>query len=301
MSSRADELHSQLLDQVTQLRTSEAWLEAMTAAARFHDYSFGNWLLLWSQAEQRGTTVTRPAGYRRWQEFGRQVQKGEAGYKILAPVTRKVTVERDDSEDTEERRVVGFRVVTVFDIAQTDGEPLPDAGPRLLTGDGDATVLEEAISMIEAAGYEYSLAPLHGPNGVTRPGPKQVVVDAGLEGAQVVKTTIHELAHVLMHADEGHVDCRGAVEVEAESVAYVVCGASGLDTSDYSVAYVARWAQQTENPEQTLLTTGERIVTQARRILADLNDSEAFRLTSNDQKRSPSNLSTNNAIMAVSH
>ena len=96
-------------------------------------------------------------------------RKGETGYRILGPVTRKVTVDRHDSEDTE-WRVVGFRVVTVFDITQTEGEPLPDIGPRLLTGSGNAHLLEAGISMIEEAGYEYSLAPLRGPNGVTRPG-----------------------------------------------------------------------------------------------------------------------------------
>src|SRR5690606_29563249 len=99
MSDRADELHQQLLDKVTQLRTSEEWLQALTLAARFHDYSLGNWLLLWSQAEQRGTTVTRPAGYRTWQSMGRQVRRGERGYQLLAPITRRIT--RDDTTDDE--------------------------------------------------------------------------------------------------------------------------------------------------------------------------------------------------------
>lgn len=106
MSTRADDLHQQLIDQVAQLRTSEEWLQAMVTAARFHDYSLGNWILLWSQAEQRGTTVTRPAGYRRWQSLDRQVRKGETGYRILAPTTRRVEVDRGDSEETERRVVV---------------------------------------------------------------------------------------------------------------------------------------------------------------------------------------------------
>jgi antirestriction protein ArdC len=299
MSTRADDLHQQLIDQVAQLRTSEEWLQAMVTAARFHDYSLGNWLLLWSQAEQRGTTVTRPAGYRRWQSLDRQVRKGETGYRILAPMTRRVKVDRGDSEETE-HRVVGFRVVTVFDIAQTDGEPLPDVGPRLLAGDGDARILEAGISMIEEAGYEYSLAPLRGPNGVTRPGSRQVIVEAELEGAQLIKTTIHELAHVVMHAEDGHIDCRGRVEVEAESVAYVVCAAAGLDTSAYSVAYVARWAERTGDPDRTLLATGERIVTVARRILDDLQRSESFPSRPSETALSYSNLSIDSDIMTAS-
>lgn len=269
MSDRADTLHRQLLDRVGQLRTSKEWLQAMVTAARFHDYSFGNWLLLWSQAEQRGTTVTRPAGYRRWQELGRQVRRGERGYQLLAPVTRK-TRRVDGDDDESERVLVGFRVVTVFDIAQTEGEPLPDAGPRRLVGDGDAAVMDAAIGMIEAAGFTFSLGELRGPNGVTRPVGREVVVDARLEGAQITKTTVHELAHVLMHADSKAIDCRGRVEVEAESVAYVVCGAAGLDTSDYSVAYVAGWAESTHDADRVLLATGERVVAVSRRILDQL-------------------------------
>jgi antirestriction protein ArdC len=299
MSDRAEELHQQLLGQVRRLRTSEGWLQAMVTAARFHDYSLGNWLLLWSQAEQRGTTVTRPAGYQRWQKLGRQVRKGETGYRILAPVTRKAIIDRGDSED-EERSVVGFRVVTVFDIAQTEGEPLPDVGPSRLTGDGSVDLLEAGISMIEEAGYRFSLAPLRGPNGVTRPGSRRVIVEADLDGAQLTKTTIHELAHVHMHAADGHIECRGRIEVEAESVTYVVCGAVGLDTSKYSVAYVARWADHTGDPDRTLLAAGDRIVAEARRIIA-YHDSESFRSTSNNLHLTCSNQLVESAMMAVSH
>ena len=297
MSDRADQLHHELLDRVSQLRNSEAWLQAITAAARFHEYSLGNWLLLWSQAEQRGTTVSRQAGYRTWQSMGRQVRRGERGYQILAPMTRRIT--RDD-EDEPERIVCGFRVVNVFDVSQTDGDPLPDVGPRHLTGDGDAQLLEAGIGMIEEQGYRFSLSPLQGPNGVTRPGGKQVIVEAELPGAQLTKTTIHELAHVLMHADDGHIDCRGRVEVEAESVAYVVCAAVGLETSAYSIPYVAGWAQATASPEETLLRTGERIVATARRILAVLDRSEAFTISGNQRDVSPLDLSLTSDMMARS-
>lgn len=265
-SDRAEALHRQLLDRVGELRTSKEWLEAMVTAARFHDYSFGNWVLLWSQAEARGTQITRPAGYRAWQRLGRQVRRGERGYQVLAPVTRRAN--RNDRDDEEPGRVlVGFRVATVFDIAQTDGEPLPDAGPRLLAGEADATVVDAAIEMIEAEGFTFMLGELRGPHGVTRPVTREVVVDGRLEGAQTTKTTVHELVHVLLHADSQTIDCRGRVEVEAESIAYVVCGAAGLDTSSYSVAYVAGWAESTDDPDRILLATGERIVSVSRRIL----------------------------------
>ena len=271
----ADELHEQLLERVGQLRTSEEWLAAMVTAARFHDYSLGNWLLMWSQAEQRGATVTRPAGYRIWQQLGRQVRRGERGYRILAPMTRRLPGE--DAETEEPKRIVtGFLVVSVFDVSQTDGEPLADIGPRLLTGPGDADLAHAAVGLIEEQGYDFSLGSLHGPNGLTRPTTKEVVVEESLDEAQRTKTTVHELAHVLMHASDGEIACRGRVEVEAESVAYVVCGAAGIDTSAYSVAYVARWAETTTEPERTLLATAERIVSAARRILEQLERSESF-------------------------
>ena len=279
MSTTADELHEQLLEQVGQLRTSEEWLAAMVAAARFHDYSLGNWLLMWSQAEQRGATVTRPAGYRIWQQLGRQVRRGERGYRILAPMTRRLPAE--DAETEEPTRIVtGFRVVSVFDVSQTDGEPLADIGPSLLTGHGDADLAQAAVGLIEEQGYEFSLGSLHGPNGLTRPTAQQVVVEEKLEEAQRTKTTVHELAHVLMHSSEREIACRGRIEVEAESVAYVVCGAAGLDTSAYSVAYVARWAETTTEPERTLLATAERIVANARRVLEKFDRSESFRVES---------------------
>ena len=273
----ADELHEQLLEQVGQLRTSEEWLAAMVTAARFHDYSLGNWLLMWSQAEQRGTTVTRPAGYRTWQKLGRQVRRGELGYRILAPMTRRPPAE-DAETDEPERIVAGFRVVSIFDVSQTDGEPLADVGPRLLTGHGDTLLAQAAVGLIEEQGYKFSVGPLHGPNGLTRPTTRQVIVDENLEEAQRTKTTVRELAHVLMHASEREIACRGRVEVEAESVAYVVCGAAGIDTSAYSVAYVARWAETTTEPERTLLATAERIVSAARRILEQVDRSELFTL-----------------------
>jgi len=284
-SVTADDLHDQLLEQVGKLRTSEEWLAAILTAARFHDYSLGNWLLLWSQAEQRGATVTRPAGYRTWQKLGRQVRRGERGYRILAPMARRLPAE--DVETDEPRRIItGFRVVSVFDVSQTEGEPLADVGPRLLTGHGDANLAQAAVGLIGEQGYKFSLGALHGPNGLTRPTTKEVVVEENLEEAQRTKTTMHELAHVLMHSGESEIACRGRIEVEAESVAYVVCGVAGLDTSAYSVAYVARWAETTTEPERMLLATAERIVSNARRILAHFDRSEAFRAKSDQTESS---------------
>lgn len=274
-TDRAAELHADLIDRVKTLRSSVEWLEAMTVAARFHEYSFGNWMLLWSQAERRNTTISRIAGYRTWQQLGRHVRRGERGYQILAPITR--TIRDDDEPETGARRMVcGFRVATVFDLAQTDGEPLPDVAPRLVTGADSTDLYRVAVEMIEAESFRFELGRLAGPNGVTRPAERSVTVDDRLEPAQRTKTTIHELAHVLIHAGDPAIDCRGRIEVEAESVAFVVCTAAGIDTSGYSVPYVAGWAQDTDDPPQTLLRTAEQVVRTARRILTHLDNSEAL-------------------------
>ena len=272
-SERAEALHAELVERVTAFRSSAEWLEAMTAAARFHSYSFGNWLLLWSQAERRGTTVSRPAGFGTWLELGRHVRKGERGFQILAPMLRMV----DDNDADEPRRVVsGFRVATVFDISQTDGKPLPEAGPQLLGGDDPTPLYQTAVDMIEAEGFSFGLARLRGPNGITSPTTQAVIVDEQLEPAHRTKTTVHELAHVLMHAATPGFECRGQVEVEAESVAFVVCGAIGLDTSAYSIPYVAGWAQNTSDPARTLLATAEAIVRTSRRILSASDQTASF-------------------------
>ena len=234
-------------------------------------------LLMWSQAEQRGATVTRPAGYRTWQKLGRQVRRGERGYRILAPMTRRLPGE--DAETEEPKRIVtGFRVVSVFDVSQTDRGT--SGGHRSESADRSrrcGLLAQAAVGLIEEQGYEV-LAGISstGPTALTRPTTKEVVVEENLDEAQRTKTTVHELAHVLMHSSESEITCRGRIEVEAESVAYVVCGIAGLDTSAYSVAYIAQWAETTTEPERTLLATAERIVSNARRILEHIDRSKAF-------------------------
>jgi len=265
MSNQAvEEFHDDLMAQVAELRTSKEWLDAMTAAARFHSYSFSNWMLMWMQAERRGMNVTRPAGYRAWQALDRQVRKGEKGLKIFAPMTRK--------DDDDNVMVFGFKLATVFDISQTDGEPLPDIGlPVLLEGEGDTALRMACEEMIADQGFTMEWAPLHGPNGTTNHGTNVVKIEESLSPAQATKTTIHELAHVLLH--KGHAfDCRGRIEVEAESVAYVVCAAAGLDTSQYSVRYVAGWSEETDDPAKAMLATAEVVVKAARKILAHVGD-----------------------------
>ena len=182
-SEALERLHGQLRDSLHTLITSEDWQQALAVAARFHDYSFANTRLIWSQALSRGFQPTRVAGYRTWQTLGRQVRHGEAGLQILAPLTRKVEVE--DGEE-EERRVVGFRVVHVFDQSQTDGEPLPEIGTKLVEGDLPAQ-WGIVTNLITKTGFKLRVADvdrLGDANGITDWRTREVVVRASLPGAR---------------------------------------------------------------------------------------------------------------------
>ena len=267
-SDAVERLHEQLQDSLQELVTSEDWQRALAVAARFHDYSFANTRLIWAQSLARGFTPSRVAGYRAWQELDRQVRRGERGLQILAPVIRKITPENADEED---RRVVGFRVVHVFDIAQTDGEPLPEVPVALVEGDLPSQ-WDQVSGLIADAGFDLQVADLDRlgeANGITDWQHREVVVRASLPGAQRFKTAVHELAHVRLHepTSDGRPSCRGIVEVEAESVAYMVCAALGIDSAGYSLPYVASWSG---GDLTKVSATANRVIGCARQVLTQL-------------------------------
>jgi len=282
-------LHQTLTEQVRALATGPAWRRWLDVGGRFHTYSFNNTLLLLAQKPD----ATRVAGYNLWRELGRQVTKGEQGLMILAPVTRRSadaaaagtaaerTVEADPVVDdpaatTGARHVVGFRPAYVWDITQTTGEPLPiPPPPRLLAGQAPAGLWEALAAQCAAAGYTVTRRPIagqDGPNGYTAYATREVVVRADVDDAQAVKTLAHELAHVVHDDPAGFPagqtgGCRGSREVEAESVAYLVAADFGLDTSDYTFAYVTAWAAQTGDVDAALRAAGARVLATAHQIL----------------------------------
>jgi DNA primase len=263
-----DRLHQQLQDSLQELVTSQDWQRALSVAARFHDYSFANTRLIWAQSIARGFTASRVAGYRAWQDLGRQVRKGERGLQILAPVIRKVT---PDNGEEEERRVVGFRVVHVFDIAQTDGDPLPEVPITLVEGDLPSH-WEQVRGLITESGFDLQVADLDRlgeANGVTDWKRRDVVVRASLPGTQRFKTAVHELAHIRLHEpnSDGRPSCRGIVEVEAESVAYMVCAGVGIDSAGYSLGYVASWSG---GDLTKVAATAYRVIGCAREVLTQI-------------------------------
>src|ERR1039458_220700 len=187
--------------------------------------------------------ATRVAGYRTWQSMGRQVCKGEHGIRILAPCHYRYKVTDDDGTETAHVGVRGFTTATVFDVSQTEGEELPDVRPELLEGDDVAGLWDELSVQVKAAGYTVERGDCFGANGRTDHSVRTVRVRADVSDAQAAKTLCHELAHVMLHPDTAeYFQCRGRSEVEAESVAYLVCQAAGLVTDGYSWPYIAHWS-----------------------------------------------------------
>ncbi len=243
-----DERLAQLTDRlesgILNLYASGRYAEYLAAMSKFHHYSFGNALLILLQRP----AATHVAGYTTWREtFGRQVRRGERGIQILAPcqfqylverekidpVTGKVLYGRDGKPLTEKRResATRFKIATVFDISQTEGRELPNIGVTELTG-------EQGHVPGTAKGY-------------TSFKESRIVVKSGMSEVQTVKTLVHEIAHAKLHNPEEAEQrkSRWEKEVEAESVAYVVCQHFGIDTSDYSFGYVANWSRGRELAE----------------------------------------------------
>ena len=242
-------------------------------------YSFGNSLLIMLQDPQ----ATHVAGYQAFKAMGRQVRRGETGIKVLAPITRREPrlddtgrPQRDAHGRTLYRtHVVATKPVTVFDVRQTDGRPLPDPGvgqPALLTGQAPAGMWDRLQRFLEERGFEVRRGPCHdGANGYTDFTRRLVMVRDDVDDAQSVKTLVQEGAHSILHEDRSGLDCRGFLEIEAESVAYMVTSAHGLDSSQYTFNYVAGWALNAVTEDRDLAdilrSTGQRVIGAADLIL----------------------------------
>jgi len=211
--------------------------------------------------------ATQVAGYRTWQSLGRQVRKGEKGIAILGPCRRKRTeVDQDSGEEITRSYLSGFTVVHVFDVSQTEGEELPEVRAELLQGGDPQGLWDGLVAQVHAAGFVVEQAQCGGANGRTNYATQTVTVRPDVSGAQACKTLAHELAHVLLHR-ERLFECRGVVEVEAESVAYLVCEACGVVTDSYSFPYVALWSGGDSN---IVRSTAENVIATARQILDGL-------------------------------
>ena len=226
---------------VRDLFASDRWRSYLEFLAKFHRYSANNTIAIYLQRP----TASLVASFSDWRRKGRKVKKGEHGIKILAPHVIKDT--DDDTGEIKQR--LGFHIAYCFDVSQTDGADLPEGPARQLTGsvDGYAHIWD---TLLAVSPVPVSIEPIEGceANGYYSHTDQRIVVRDGLAELQRVKTAIHEIAHAMLHAkgaEEADAD-RSTREVQAESVAYVVCRALGLDTSDYSFGYVAGWSSDKE-------------------------------------------------------
>lgn len=286
--SKLDTIMKSLEEGVEKVFTSEQYQMYLQTMAKFHNYSFNNTLLI---AMQR-PDATLLAGYQTWQKkFHRHVKRGEKGIKIIAPVpvkekrqvekideeTQEIVIGIDGQPETEtvERILPRFRVTTVFDVSQTEGEPLPTLEVNELVG--DVFIYEDFMKGLE----EISPVPFQfqeigsGAKGYYSNAEKLVAIQTGMSQAQTMKTAVHETAHAIFHdrdvmEENGITKDRMTKEVEAESVAYVVCNHFGLDTSDYSFNYVAGWSSDKEMPE--LRSSMDTIRLTSSQLIADITE-----------------------------
>lgn len=263
------EITDKLEQGIKELFESEKFKEYLTTMSKFYNYSFNNTLLIAMQKPD----ATLIAGYTSWQRnFDRHVMKGEKGIKILAPAPYKAQEEREKIDPATQKPMLdadgkpvtetvevmrpAFKVVSVFDVSQTDGKELPDIAVDELTGS-----VENYAAFFEALKQE-SPVPISfedipgGAKGYFSHAENRIAIQEGMSEIQTVKTAIHEIAHAKLHAikpdekvaPEERKD-RHTKEVEAESVAYTVCQRYGIETSDYSFGYIAGWSSDKETKE----------------------------------------------------
>ena len=247
--AEAEALHASIVEQVQQLADSGQWRAFLQFARSFHHYSLNNLLLILAQ----NPVATMVAGFRQWQAKGRQVRKGEKSIKIFGYREKKTDRDDDAEEATEDgKRVMRyFPTLSVFDIAQTDPidgtEPPPENPSRRLTGGDDHGVIAPLTAYLETQGWSIQRRKMGNASGYTDPETRQVTLAEDLPIEQAAKTLIHETAHIqLRHIDDideyrAH---RGRMEVEAESVAFIVAGLTGFDTSAYSIGYITGWSNE---------------------------------------------------------
>ena len=292
-ADRMKEITDRLETGIQELFESERYKAYLTTMSKFHSYSFNNTLLI---AMQGGQLV---AGYNKWRDdFHRNVKRGEKGIKILAPAPYKVkkempkldeqgqpVMDKDGKPLTEvqETQVPAFKIVSVFDVSQTEGEPLPSIGVDELAGNveqyEDFFKALEQTSPVPMA-FEDIPGGSHGYYHLTE---KRIAIQENMSELQTLKTAIHEIAHAKLHAIDPDApvtkqadrpDSRTR-EVQAESVAYAVCQHYGLDTSDYSFGYVAGWSSGKDLKElraslETIRATAHELITTIDGHLAEL-------------------------------
>ena len=288
-SDKIKELTEKLEAGIKEVFTSGRYREYLSVMNKFHSYSFNNSMLILLQKPE----ASYVAGYKTWEMLDRHVCKGEKGITIFAPCPYKVKkpVEVYDSKTgqvkrdihgkpvTEEKEIqyAGFKAISIFDISQTEGKPLPELAEELKGEIPDYKVLMNSIREVAPVPIRFEEWD-KSKKGHYDLGKKEIVIKSGMSDLQTVKTAIHETAHSILHKDQAHVKDSATMEVEAESVAFVVCQHLGFDTSDYSFGYLAGWSSDKTLPElksslQTIQKTAHEVIESLdRAILKNTNN-----------------------------
>ena len=290
---RVQELTDKLEQGLQDLFNSDSYRNYLSTMSKFHNYSFNNTLLIAMQKPD----VTLVAGYKAWQKnFERHVNKGEKAIRILAPapykikeerdkidpVTQELLLDKDGNPQKEEVEITipAFRAVSVFDLSQTDGKPIPELAAKELLSDVEG--YQDMIKAIEAISpVPIELEEIAGDSkGYYDRVAKRIAVQENMSESQTLKTMIHEVAHSKLHSKEVEQDeqmkkDRNTKEVEAESVAYTVCQHFGIDTSDYSFGYIAGWSSGRDTKElrfsmDTIRRTASELITGIEEQLQEL-------------------------------
>lgn len=231
---------------VERIKNSDQYKQYMKVMSLFHEYSYGNSLLIYSQCPH----ASYVAGFKAWKTlFNRLVVKGSKAIKIIAPF--RIKLERDDTEDLddEDRYIIRYKTVNVFDISQTEGQELPSIVSEIQGYHENTRFLLEAfqkltkekeiqVSFIDSKEDKKLRS---GANGYACTNQKKIVIKRDMSINHQLKTMIHEYSHVLLHKDTNK--SKEHKEIEAESIAFVVCNSFGLDTSEYSFGYITSWSE----------------------------------------------------------
>ena len=290
---RVQELTDKLEQGLQDLFNSDSYRNYLSTMSKFHNYSFNNTLLIAMQKPD----ATLVAGYKAWQKnFERHVNKGEKAIRILAPapykikeerdkidpVTQELLLDKDGNPQKEEVEITipAFRAVSVFDVGQTDGKPIPELAAKELLSDVEG--YQDMIRAVEAISpVPIELEEIAGDSkGYYDREAKRIAVQENMSESQTLKTMIHEVAHSKLHSKEVEQDeqmrkDRNTKEVEAESVAYTVCQHFGIDTSDYSFGYIAGWSSGRDTKElrssmDTIRRTASELITGIEEQLQEL-------------------------------
>ena len=281
---KVQEITEKLEQGIKELFESEKYKTYLNTMSKFHNYSFNNTMLIAMQKPD----ATLVAGFKAWQKnFDRHVKKGEKGIRILAPapykikeerdkidpVTQELLLDKDGNPQKEEVEITipAFRAVSVFDVAQTDGKPIPELAAKELLSDVEG--YQDMIRAVEAISpVPIELEEIAGDSkGYYDREAKRIAVQENMSESQTLKTMIHEVAHSKLHSKEVEQDeqmkkDRNTKEVEAESIAYTVCQHFGIDTSDYSFGYIAGWSSGRDTKElrasmDTIRRTASELIT----------------------------------------